>query len=336
MAQLQGGQPSSRRSPGRIVAAVLGLAIGTAVAGYAAFSSQASSAPASAKSPAPPRQSVHALHESMPNTVGNYLGVYENDSPGSYLQVEQFAQTTGRQPNLVLYYSSWGEPFQTVFAQAALTHDATVILDLDPTSVTLSSIVDGNDDTYLNSLANQILSFGHPVVISFGHEMNGSWYSWGWKNQSPGLFVKAWRHVVGVFRNVGADNVTWLWTISDVQPNDGPIKDYWPGASYVNWVGVDAYYYFKTDTFNSVFDPSLTAVHKVTSKPILIAETAIGPGSGPAKISGLLSGIQQTGVLGFVWFDVAQNQPPYHQNWRLEGNKSATTAFRTGLQTYLK
>lgn len=332
MASLQGGPPASRRSTGRIIAAVVGLAIGTAVAGYAAFS-----APSTKPKPSTlAKQPVNALHESMPTTPANYLGVYEDGSPASYTQVQQFGQAIGRQPNLALYYSSWGEAFQTTFAQEAQAEGATVIVDLDPTSVTLASIANGLDDAYVASLAGQILSFGHPVVVCFGHEMNGFWYSWGWKQQSPAEYVKAWRHIVGVFRKVGADNVTWLWTVSDVQPNDGPIKDYWPGASYVNWVGMDAYYYFKTDTFNSVFSQTMTDLRQVTSKPILISETAIGPGSGPSKISGLLAGIKQSGVLGFVWFDVTQTQPPYHQNWRLEDSKSALSAFKTGLQTYLK
>lgn len=334
MASLQGGPAASRRSPGRIIAAVVGLAIGTAVAGYAAFSAPAT--PAKAKSPTLIKQPVNALHESLPANPGSYLGVYEDDAPSSYTQVQQFGQAVGRQPNLALYYSAWAEPFQTTFAQQALAEGATVIVDLDPTNVSLASIANGNQDAYVASFASQILSFGHPVVVCFGHEMNGYWYSWGWKNQSPAEFVKAWRHIVGVFRKVGADNVTWLWTVSDAQPNDGPIKDYWPGSSYVNWVGMDAYYYYKTDTFSSVFGPTMTDLRQVTSKPMLIAETAIGPGSGPTKIPGLLAGIQQSGVLGFVWFDVTQTQPPFHQNWRLEDSKTALSAFKTGLQTYLK
>ena len=33
------------------------------------------------------------------------------------------------------------------------------------------------------------------------------------------MFVKAWRRVVNVFRVVGADNVTWLWTVNLIAPN---------------------------------------------------------------------------------------------------------------------
>ena len=55
---------------------------------------------------------------------------------------------------------------------------------------------------------------GRAVIIGFGHEMNGYWYSWGYRHTSPAVFVAAWRHIVTVFRQQGADNVTWLWTVN--------------------------------------------------------------------------------------------------------------------------
>ena len=341
MASMRGDGPPSRRARGRIAAAAAGAVLGTVIAAYAAFSSH------SAK-PAPPVKAAtpaatHSAQQTLPSTADSYLGVYEFDSPGSYTQVQQFAQTAGRMPNLVLYYNDWGQPFQTSFASSALANGATVIVDLDPetatSSIQLSSIADGSYDSYLDSFARSVMSFGHPVVINFGHEMNGNWYPWGWSHQSPAEFVAAWRHVVTVFRDVGADNVTWLWTFSDIQPEptEGPLRDYWPGSSYVNWVGIDSYYYFKSDTFDSVFAKSIAAAHKLTGKPVLIAETAIGPIAGQAqKIQGLLAGVQQSGVLGLVWFDEAQNNGVYHQNWRLEGNAPASAAFRAGVAKYLQ
>ena len=57
-------------------------------------------------------------------------------------------------------------------------------------------------------------TFGHAVVIGFGHEMNASWYSWGYGHVPPATFIAAWRHIVTLFRSEGADNVTWLWTVN--------------------------------------------------------------------------------------------------------------------------
>jgi beta-mannanase len=249
--------------------------------------------------------------------------------------VEQFATVTGHQPNLVLYYNGWGEQFQSSFAADARARGATVVVDLDPTTVSLSSIVDGRQDSYLASYARQVLRFGHPVVISFGHEMNGNWYPWGWTHASPQMYVQAWRHVVNVFRKVGADNVTWLWTVSGVASGDGPISDYWPGQAYVTWIGVDAYYYRPVDTFASVFGPTLRQARQLGSEPIVISETAVGPLAGQVqKIPGLFAGIRRRGLLGFVWFDVAQHQGVYKQDWRLENHRVAGAAFRRQERNY--
>jgi mannan endo-1,4-beta-mannosidase len=278
------------------------------------------------------------VHASLPSTGFGYLGVYEgsNTTPGQYAQVEQFAQAVGRQPNIVMYYTSWGEPFSIPFAQTALQHGATLLVDLDPTSTSCAAIAAGQQDAFLQSYAQAVKAFGYPVIISFGHEMNGSWYPWGWTNTQPAAFVAAWRHVVDVFRQVGADNVTWLWTINAVNSYEGPIADYWPGAGYVTWVGLDAYYYDPGDDFSSVFGSSIAEIRQVTSKPILIAETAIGQVTGQAaSIPGLFAGVSQAGLLGFVWYDQAQDDGIYHQDWQLEGNSAAVAAFRAALATYL-
>jgi hypothetical protein len=33
--------------------------------------------------------------------------------------------------------------------------------------------------------------------------------------------------------------------------------------------------------------------------------------------------------MGFVWFDQAQDDPPYHQDWRLADDRALQTVFRT-------
>jgi mannan endo-1,4-beta-mannosidase len=279
------------------------------------------------------------VQASLPATPFGYLGVYEgSDTTASqYAQVEQFAQTVGRKPNLVMYYSSWGEPFSIPYAQTALQYGATLLVDLDPTSTTCGAIAAGQQDAFLGSYAQSVKAFGHPVVISFGHEMNGNWYPWGWTYTNPATFVAAWQHVVDVFRKVGADNVTWLWTVNAVSPGEGPIADYWPGDNYVTWVAFDAYYYNSYDSFSGVFGSTIAAIRQFTSAPMLIGETAIGQVAGQAaNIPGLFAGVSSSGLLGFVWFDEAQDYGIYHQDWRLEGNPAAVAAFRAGVATYLK
>lgn len=257
------------------------------------------------------------------------IGVFEPTAPKSYQSINSLAGNIGHPFNIALYYSGWPERFQTSFAEQAAAHNATVLIQVDPTNVSMSALAAGKYDAYISSYARQVRAYGHAVIIGFGHEMNGSGYSWAWKHTPPTAWVSAWRHFVDIFRQVGASNVTWMWTITRNAPTTGPIQDWWPGASYVNWVGIDGYYYSANDTFQSVFGPTIAAVRELTTDPILLSEVGIGQVSGQAaKIPGLFAGIKRDHLLGLVWFDVDQHGSPYAQDWRIEGHASAIAAFR--------
>jgi mannan endo-1,4-beta-mannosidase len=279
-----------------------------------------------------PGHSGHASAEGpLPTRVASYLGVYEHGVPQSYRPIAEFTTTVGRQPNLVGYYSGWRQGFATQFADAVHRHGAQVIMQWDPTHASISKIATGGYDGYLRSFADSVRDYGEAVVIGFGHEMNANWYSWGYGHVVPRTFVAAWRHIVTLFRAQGADNVTWLWTINADLPNTGSITSWWPGARYVTWVGVDGYYYRPSDSFASVFGETIAQVRALTNKPLLLSETAVGPNAGQAaKIPGLFAGVHQYQILGLVWFDIAQDDGLYHQNWRIENSPAATAAFRRG------
>jgi mannan endo-1,4-beta-mannosidase len=273
---------------------------------------------------------VRAVHARLSAKPLSRLGVFEDGA--SFAPVDQFAAATHRQPNVVLYYSSWYEKFQTGFADQASASGAVPLVQINPFGVSLADIAAGKYDGYLISYADQVRNFGRPVIIGFAHEPNGNWYPWGAGRTSPASFIAAWRHIVDVFRAQGADNVTWLWTVNSMSKGAGPIAGLWPGAAYVTWVGIDGYYVRPTDTFASVFDPTLAAVRELTGDQVLISETAVGPATGdqPGKIADLFAGVRAQHLLGLVWFDKAQDRGPYRQDWRLEGDPAALAAFRKG------
>ena len=195
-------------------------------------------------------------------------------------------------------------------------------------------IAAGGYDSYLRSFAASVREFGRPVVIGFGHEMNAYWYSWGYGHLPAATFVAAWRHIVTLFRHQGTSNVTWLWTLQADESGTGPIASWWPGEKYVTWVGIDGYYYRPSETFFSIFGKTIAEVRALTGLPILLSEVAVGPQAGQAqKIPDLFAGMRHYGTLGLVWFDIAQNSGVYHQDWHIEDNPSAETAFRRSAST---
>jgi glycosyl hydrolase family 26 len=275
-----------------------------------------------------------AVHQSLPPASESYLGVFEPGSPPSYQPIEQFAQAAGRTPNLIGYYSGWAEPFATSFAQMVHRHGLIPFVQIDPTYASVSAIAEGAYDGYLRLYADSVRDFGHQVVIGFGHEMNATWYTWGYGSTSPATFVAAWQHIVNIFRSEGADNVTWLWTIQADQSGTGPIASWWPGPKYVTWVGIDGYYYTPADTFAKVFGRTIAQLSSFSDKPILLSETAVTPRADQyANILNLFEGMAKDKTLGVVWFDKDQlpSTSIYRQDWRLEGNQAAVAAFRVGV-----
>jgi hypothetical protein len=290
---------------------------------------------AAARLTPPGKTSPAVVHASLPKDPTSYLGVYVNGAPPGYQPVADFTQVVGKQPNLVGYFSGWAEPFALTFAQQIRQHGVIPFVQIDPTYASVSAIADGSYDTYLRKYADSVRSFGHSVVIGFGHEMNAPWYSWGYTHLAPQTFIAAWRHIVTLFRSQGAENVTWLWTINTDRSNTGPIQDWWPGASYVSWVGIDGYYYGPADTFDRVFAPTINQVRGFTKAPVLLSETAVGPAAGSPliKINNLFQGIASSQALGLVWFDKNQSQQggPYRQDWRIEHSPQAKVAFELGI-----
>jgi mannan endo-1,4-beta-mannosidase len=321
--------PGYRPRPGRDVRKGVGIVTVAAALAGLAWLLQAGPRPVTARSSAAPRPSAPAAPAVAP---GLRLGVFEPGEASSYQPVQRFADAVGRRPDIVLTYSAWLQPFNTGFARMLSGHGAEPLIQIEPDNASLASITAGASDAYLRSYATAVREFGQPVILSFAPEANGSWYPWGWTRSAPAAWRAAWRHVVTVFRHQRASNVTWLWTVNIGYPGSGPLRAYWPGADYVNLAGIDGYYIHRTDTFAGLFGPTIRAIRKLTTKPVLIAETAAGQFAGQARvIPGLFTGIRRHKLLGLVWFDQAQHDGIHHQDWRLEGHRAAIAIFRRQL-----
>ena len=278
--------------------------------------------------PSPPSSS----HASLPPTPISYIGVFETGAPPHYSPVAEFTRAARRPPNMVAYYSGWTQPFAVSFARTMFSHGIIPCVQIDPTYASVAGVAAGAYDGYLRQYADSVRDFGHAVVIGFGHEMNAPWYSWGYGHVRPSVFVAAWRHIVTLFRDEGADNVTWLWTLNQDRRGTGPVEQWWPGARYVSWVGIDGYYFRPSDTFSSAFGRTIDEVRAFTRKPVLLSETGVEPGAGQfAQISNLFDGMHREETLGLIWFDKSQHGSIYRQNWRIEDNEAAQAAFRLGI-----
>lgn len=261
-----------------------------------------------------------------------YLGVHEPGRQSSYAGVARFTTASGVRPNVVLAYANWHDGFNFQLAYRARVNGAEPLIQWQPAGVSLAAIAAGRRDRYLRMFANQARRFGGSVILSFAPEMTSPQHRWS-RPDAATAWVAAWQHVVTVFRHQRAANVTWLWTVSHAA-RLSRLRAYWPGQSYVNWVGIDGYLLSPAATYASVFGPSIAAIRQVTGKPILIARTAVSPATGheATDVAGLFAGVRRDHLLGLIWFD--QPGPGWNGKW-LSASQRALAAFGAGVRACL-
>jgi len=122
----------------------------------------------------------------------------------------------------------------------------------------LNAIRNGLQDYAIREFATWVKNQEKPVFIRIGYEFEGPW-----NNYDPDEFIDAWRHIVHVFDEEEVPNAVYVWQSAGLNQNN--IADWYPGDSYVNWVG---YSYF--DGFN--MGQSIRAFAETHDKPIMISE----------------------------------------------------------------
>jgi hypothetical protein len=182
-------------------------------------------------------------------------------------------------------------PFIRMMARTSLEQNVA-----DP-NYSLQNIIDGQFDNDLLQWFSQASATGFPMLIEFGTEVNGEWFPWnGLYNgggvttgygdpalaDGPERFVAAYRHIIDLSRQAGANNLTWFFHLDSYgQPeiawND--FENYYPGDDYIDWIGVSVYGPLSQNDEFEWFEHKLNRVYErikiMTDKPIAILETGI-------------------------------------------------------------
>jgi beta-mannanase len=240
-------------------------------------------------------------------------------------ELNAFRQITGAHVTLDEYYARWGKPFNAAIASALYSAGALPLVSWEPFTATPASIAAGDSDSYITSYAQAVAAYRKPIAISFAAEMNGTWETWGPPNNTPAQYIAAWRHVHHLFAEAGARNVTWIWAPAPLSPKSRPFHSFYPGDSYVDWIGLDEFWWnTEPKSFDWLLGPSIARLRLITAKPLLITETAGVPGAKVMAVNNLFQGVENTpGIIGFVWFNVKAQR-----DWSLENDSDAIAAFR--------
>jgi mannan endo-1,4-beta-mannosidase len=261
------------------------------------------------------------------------FGVFTDDSPygGNVDNVEALQSKLGRHIDIVNWYQnwepgSWAEQFHPDVLNAVTHSGRTPLLTWEPWTpggadqprFRLRRIAEGDFDAYIASWADQLKATGTDVYLRPMHEMNGNWYPWGATigDNTPELYIRAWRRMVDIFRDHGATNVKFVWCPVPFSVPDKPgnqLEDYYPGTRYVDVLSLDGYNWGSTrpeyggwQSFDSIFRAAYHRLTKLGPQPVWIAEVASAPegGNKTAWVRDMWASARTMPRLeALVWFD---------------------------------
>lgn len=212
----------------------------------------------------------------------------------------------------------------------------------------LDSIINGKWDEYINGWAEDISKWGKPVLIRWGHEMNGYWYPWDGthNNNDSQKYIKAYVHIKNIFNKANAKNVIWIWApdICHFFITSGGIHDYhryYPGDENVDIIGIDGYNFYHSQithapwrTFEQLFlKPYKDLTNLSKDKPLMIAEFASNESTFKESrkaewITDAFSKIKNEykRIKIFTWFNIDKEA-----DWRVDSSLQTFKAFRQAL-----
>ena len=217
----------------------------------------------------------------------------------------------------------------------------------------MDQVLNGKHDAYIEQFANDAKVFQRDILIRFLHEFNGNWYLWsgkknGGENGGPQKVVAVWKYVVNKFRALGANNVKWIWnphgpSIDISTESWNHIINYWPGDSYVDWIGMDSYNWYPEDPWGGVrpfrdFDNCFRDLYdeciKLGEQPIMIAEfgTPEFDYKGLRKSDWIKDALykiknEYSKIKMFVWFNINKEL-----DWRVNSSPEALEIFKEGIK----
>lgn len=283
-----------------------------------------------------------------------------DDSPWDPAATAAFQASAGKDLSIIHYGQPWylsgaSQRFFDGVADLCRVNGSYPLIDWTPWDLTgpayftMTDIVAGVYDAYIEDYATDIAAWGYPIFVRPMWEMNGTWFT-GWSPAAVGGpsaadFVAAWQRIHTLCKAI-APKMTFVWCPNVIRDTAGvvqyPLTGLYPGDDYVDWVGIDGYAWGSdslnlsfTDTFQSTYD----AIYGLAdaSKPLMIGEwgcddsaTVVG-GSKAAWITDALdvieAGVAMPNIRAIVWF----NRNTDGQLWRIEDGSGAQAAYAAGI-----
>jgi len=250
----------------------------------------------------------------------------------------------------LVFWSPWDRPYEEVHPEGGR---------FPRNHIDLNVILSGKFDAYIDRWADAAKSYGRPMLVAWGLEMNGQWFPWsgffhGAGKSIPGqqgylgpeTYKRAYRYVVDRVRARGATEISWVFQTNGYSVPEAPwnrVAEYYPGADYVDWLGMSAY--GKQFSYENWVSPAEAMDHpyqEITSidptKPVILAEWGVGefPKSGSkAKYIHdalkLITSRYSRIKAAVFWHEHWQNEDNSFSDLRITSSHGALEEYRRGI-----
>lgn len=298
-------------------------------------------------------------HAVYPGGSFDFTGAEDDITPDN---LHTYEENVGKTAAWVYFSNNWFNgrafPLETArwirddgsipFIRLMLRSEAVTYLD-EPL-YTLDNILNGIFDEDLRAWFIAARDFGTPLLVEYGTEVNGEWFSWNgvWNgggetggygdptlSDGPERFIDAYRHIIQLAREVGAENITWVFHLddSDIPEEEwNRFEHYYPGDDWIDWIGVSIYGALAPDDGGCVpFSDSMDAIMPRLAamspgKPVVVLEFATDANNPNcdqldwirAALTELVSN-RWPGVIGFSY---------WNENWENDDSPENNTVLR--------
>lgn len=265
-------------------------------------------------------------------------GAFLADRPGRS-DIQKFKEDYGKKPALVMVFLDWNalpdrESLRDIYAEGSrlfLTWEPWTTADKK--GIDYGRVLAGADDAYLAAFAARVKSAPGEVYIRFAHEANGDWYPWSGPAVGRDRYIALYRHVVDFFRARGVDNARWVFSVNwEDAPGKNHFSLYYPGARYVDLVGIDGYNWGKNRwvSFERIFARRYRDVVLRYGKPVMISEFGSASGAPGMKARWIREAMKticrMKEIKAFVLFNVDKEA-----DWRFPPGEDSGQALKEAL-----
>ena len=257
-------------------------------------------------SPTLSSQTARAHPQALPVPAsGMYLGIWADPSLAAN-QEQAIEIREGPGPNGIdhpfsfhLVYYQWTDIEQLLNKKGVFQPDSALAGDIshgrvpvitwgcDNSVANSDHVVAGGDageDAVITATANALKQYPGPVLLRWFWEFNVFSKNQSCRGDNGGAptqqvysdFIGAWQHIRNLFQKAGATNVLFLWNPGNYTSggNDDP-HGFYPGNSYVDWIGVEIYQRTSTSAFPDDFGQFYSDFSQAQfgGKPLMVGES---------------------------------------------------------------